>query len=578
MAFLGASVTVIDSRKEFSRNNVLHLWPFCIQDLKALGAKSFYGKFCSGAIDHCSIRRLQLLLLKVALLLGVTFHRELFFQSIQPRLDGTWHARLSNALDQSEYTLLEDQSWDSIVDATGGSANTASTISPDLSRKEFRGLLAIGITVNFVNGGTQAEQNVEEISGVASIYKQHFFAQLRNATGIDLENIVYYKDDTHYFVMTARTKSLLSRGVLKSTCDDASQLLQRSNIDPIALQAYARDAANFATQYQLPELRFALNSRGNPDVSIFDFTSRYHSKYAAVVRKTKTSSLLGLLVGDALINPFWPTGTGIGKGFLGVFDACWTFRQMCLPDSEVTRTLQERELIYKLLDQCDPSTLQKKFAQYTIDPKTRYMNLASIAMQQKTTQILFVEEIKGKRKSLAPIKVAPEKKQNRGSTLNDQEKIILSWMSSILPYRVKSWNDIDFAKGEILLDLIKYNRPELIDNDTLPPKMTPFDKTELAINITKTSLSFEPMGTASDFTKRKPDQLLMLTFLTQLRENLQNPLPQQTTPSKLKKGRAGADHNANHKQKSTKSKKSPKKSLEEKLSKLTESLKRRSGK
>ena len=129
-------------------------------------------------------------------------------------------------------------------------------------------------------------------------------------------------------------------------------------------QAYARDAANFATQYQLPELRFAKNSRGNPDVSIFDFTSRYHSKYAAVVRKTKNSSLLGLLVGDALINPFWPTGTGIGKGFLGVFDACWTFRQMCMPNGDVTQALQERELIYKLLDQCDsPGALSKKFRQ-----------------------------------------------------------------------------------------------------------------------------------------------------------------------------------------------------------------------
>ena len=410
-----------------SRNNVLHLWPFCIQDLKALGAKSFYGKFCSGAIDHCSIRRLQLLLLKVALLLGVTFHRELYFESILPRVDGSWYARIKQA-DQAESPLLTHHAWSCIVDATGGSANTASTISPDLSRKEFRGLLAIGITVNFVNSGTQAEQNVEEISGVASIYKQHFFAQLRNATGIDLENIVYYKDDTHYFVMTARTKSLLSRGVLKSTCDDSSQLLRRSNIDPIALQAYARDAAMFATQYQLPDLHYALNSRGNPDVSIFDFTSRYHSKYAAVVRKTKSASLLGLLVGDALINPFWPTGTGIGKGFLGVFDACWTFRHMCLPEGDVTAALQERELIYKLLDQCDPSTLQKKFGLYTIDPKTRYKQLASIAMQQRTTQILFVEEIKGKRKSLAPMKAQPQKKQNRGSTLNDQEKIIMSWM------------------------------------------------------------------------------------------------------------------------------------------------------
>lgn len=33
--------------------------------------------------------------------------------------------------------------------------------------------------------------------------------------GIDLENIVYYKDDTHYFVMTAKKQCLLQLGVLR---------------------------------------------------------------------------------------------------------------------------------------------------------------------------------------------------------------------------------------------------------------------------------------------------------------------------------------------------------------------------
>ena len=33
--------------------------------------------------------------------------------------------------------------------------------------------------------------------------------------GIDLENIVYFKDEMHYFVMTAKKQSLLKRGVLK---------------------------------------------------------------------------------------------------------------------------------------------------------------------------------------------------------------------------------------------------------------------------------------------------------------------------------------------------------------------------
>ena len=42
-------------------------------------------------------------------------------------------------------------------------------------RKEFRGKLAIAITVNFINGYTAEEQRVEEISGVAFIFNQKFF-------------------------------------------------------------------------------------------------------------------------------------------------------------------------------------------------------------------------------------------------------------------------------------------------------------------------------------------------------------------------------------------------------------------
>ena len=60
-ALLGAEVDVVEKRSSFSRNNVLHLWPFLIDDLRGLGAKKFYGKFCAGAIDH--VCTLELLLL-----------------------------------------------------------------------------------------------------------------------------------------------------------------------------------------------------------------------------------------------------------------------------------------------------------------------------------------------------------------------------------------------------------------------------------------------------------------------------------------------------------------------------------
>ena len=51
-ALLGARVDLVEKRTGFTRNNSLHLWPFLITDLRNLGAKKFYGKFASGAIDH----------------------------------------------------------------------------------------------------------------------------------------------------------------------------------------------------------------------------------------------------------------------------------------------------------------------------------------------------------------------------------------------------------------------------------------------------------------------------------------------------------------------------------------------
>ena len=41
-----------------------------------------------------------------------------------------------------------------------------------IRRKEFRGKLAIAITANFTNKRTTAEAVVDEISGVAFVYKQ----------------------------------------------------------------------------------------------------------------------------------------------------------------------------------------------------------------------------------------------------------------------------------------------------------------------------------------------------------------------------------------------------------------------
>ncbi|XP_039456544.1 protein-methionine sulfoxide oxidase mical3b isoform X8 [Oreochromis aureus] len=322
LSFMGARVVLLEKRDTFSRNNVLHLWPFTIHDLRGLGAKKFYGRFCAGSIDHISIRQLQLVLLKVALLLGVEVHVNVEFKKLVEPAEDQHRHKLGWRMEVSPKNHPVSQLEFDVIIGADGRRNTL----PGFRRKEFRGKLAIAITANFKNRNTTAEAKVEEISGVAFIFNQRFFQELRQETGIDLENIVYYKDDTHYFVMTAKKQSLLEKGVILQDFADTELLLSRGNVDQNALQAYAREAADFSTNHQLPTLDFAMNHYGQPDVAMFDFTCMYASENAAMVRQRHGHQLLVTLVGDSLLEPFWPMGTGVARGFLAALDSAWMIR------------------------------------------------------------------------------------------------------------------------------------------------------------------------------------------------------------------------------------------------------------
>lgn len=550
LQLLGASrVVVVEKRSRFSRNNVLHLWPFVIDDLKSLGAKKFYGKFCAGSIDHISIRQLQLILLKICLMIGCDFRDSCSYLHLCPssviqtkkatsethsdsiQANGTSdsvesitqtcdlddaklpssvdlakvsclsndqaenipdpkgepneaykpsqdeysktessdtndmqspkednqpkesdqqetgdsknlqknpsikvnHALLDNkpqseikeeenhlqkkgenlrgarAHFQSDHHLQEEElhsyEWDIIIGADG----RRNTLSKFFPRKEFRGRLAIAITANFINRQTPAEASVSEISGLSFIYNQDMFNALAYDTNIQLENICYYKDDTHYFVMTAKKKSLLERGVLINDYATTQDLLSDSNVNRQALFKYAKDAAYWTTG--LEPLDFALNHYGQEDCAMFDFTSMYAASNACKALRTRDGGLaLVSLVGDSLLEPFWPTGSGCARGFLSSFDAAWMCRQWAVnkcaivdyhhsTSSRSSRTrsstgsdrnrlsepttynrmalsvMAERESIYRILAQTTSENLQQNYTLWTLNPHTRYPNL-----------------------------------------------------------------------------------------------------------------------------------------------------------------------------------------------------------
>nr|XP_054589635.1 protein-methionine sulfoxide oxidase mical3a isoform X9 [Nothobranchius furzeri] len=533
LAFLGAKVVVLEKRDAFSRNNVLHLWPFTIQDLRGLGAKKFYGKFCAGAIDHISIRQLQLMLLKVALLLGIEIHVNVEFKAlIEPPEDKEsegigWRAEV-----HPRTHPVNELEFDVIIGADGR-RNTL----PGFRRKEFRGKLAIAITANFINRNTTAEAKVEEISGVAFIFNQKFFQDLREATGIDLENIVYYKDDTHYFVMTAKKQSLLEKGVILHDYADTELLLSRANVDQAALLSYAREAADFSTNHQLPTLDFAINHYGQPDVAMFDFTCMYASENAAMVRQRGGHTLLVALVGDSLLEPFWPMGTGIARGFLAAMDSGWMVKSWAQGKTPL-EVLAERESIYRLLPQTTPENVSKNFSQYSLDPTTRYPNISlNFLRPSQVRHLVDTGECREMRIDIENvISLSTPKLTRNDDYLLDrqlQESVarsskLLNWCQRQTEgYRNVNVTDLTMSwkSGLALCALIHRYRPDLIDFDSLD-EQDHARNNQLSFDVAEKEFGISPCMTGKEMSSVvEPDKLSMVMYLSQFYEMFKDTVP-----------------------------------------------------
>ncbi|XP_047437053.1 F-actin-monooxygenase mical2b isoform X5 [Mugil cephalus] len=523
LALMGAKVVVIEKRDSFSRNNVLHLWPYTIHDLRGLGAKKFYGKFCAGAIDHISIQQLQLILLKVALIVAVEFHINVEFVKLsEPPEDQENEGVGWRAVIRPADHPVANFEFDVVVGADGR-RNTLE----GFKRKEFRGKLAIAITANFINRNTTAEAKVEEISGVAFIFNQKFFLDLKEETGIDLENIVYYRDNTHYFVMTAKKQSLLDKGVVINDYIETQMLLSSENVNQEALLCYAREAADFGTNYQLPTLDFAMNHCGQPDVAMFDFTSMYASENAALVRERSGRQLLVALVGDSLLEPFWPMGTGCARGFLAAFDTAWMVKSWA-QGRTVLEVLAERESIYRLLPQTTPENLAKNFEQYTVDPGTRYPNLNTACVRPHQVRHLYISG------ELNPCSLERAASIRRPVNLSRRESEIrparlLTWCQKQTEgYRNVTITDLtsSWKSGIALCALIHRFRPQLIDFNSLN-ELDHAANLQLAFDISEREFGIRSFASAKELSADEElDKTKMSTYLSKFYELFRGtPLP-----------------------------------------------------
>lgn len=372
---------MVEKRTSFSRNNILLLWPTTIQDLFDLGAKTFHPSLCSGDRNTCGIKQLQLVLLKLALALGVEVVDGCEFVGIvgsrdgdpplleavfTRRIGGGSRSRDANSDGGGSAAAGSDDGegvpsaaklqfpFHHLVGADGENGAVAPLLG--FEKKAFKAGEALGLTVNFLNKRSAAEMQLEETNR-AKHFHQAWFAELTKATGgsVEFENLIYFRGETHYIVCTPKRGGLQHFGVFKMMHPSPKLLLARSNIATEKLEELCRTIATFlgipATCSFAPAAIRSNNvggggggggsdggSDGCSDGQLFDFTTKSgavvpfqylvatahdgaeDAKEWQVVQQAGGAAAVVHLVGDTLLAPFWPQGTGANRAFLSAVD------------------------------------------------------------------------------------------------------------------------------------------------------------------------------------------------------------------------------------------------------------------
>jgi len=388
LRLLGAEVVVLERRAAYERINRLHLWKWCGEDLKGWGAKVLEPPELSFGSDpdflHIGISELQELLLKAALLLGVQVFFGAEFSGSVP--GEQWNILIGDAMHDSSGirpgppipACLSGATI--LIGADGPRGSVARAHSFKLQESQgLRREAALGLVANYCNFSTASEKGRRPFSLARQFYEQ-LFKDCEEKTNVVLENIVcYISANTHYFVMTPTKKSLQNCGVIDADCKEGETL---SSINSEMLATVAREIVALPWRTGDPVLPAEVLASPAGPPTLFDFSRQKRAAEGLQVVETSAGArMLVGLCGDALIEPFWPEGLGVVRGFFGALDVASAAKVWAETghDSEAAvchfegAFRQLRSLAAKTrINVCKPDEKT-----YGLDPSTRYRYMSS---------------------------------------------------------------------------------------------------------------------------------------------------------------------------------------------------------
>jgi len=419
LRLLGAQVTVLERRDKFNRLNRLHLWSWCGEDLKALGARCLEPPPADFGSDpdllNAGIGEIQILLLKTSLLLGVQVLVNTSYSGVrwagveaggwvvrcERKIQAVTSPSAGSARNASSSSSSAHLPGVAVVVGAGGLASSfgRSAGMETVEVSSLRAEDAIGLVCNFTpsTSSTSGGDKSLRCFSLARQFYDGMFQRLKAETGADLENIVYTRSKaSHYFVMTPTRRCLIEAGVLRDPT--AKPMLHASNVDRVALDRLVRRIVAFRFREGQETLAEAYSSAvgeatelqyADSGPQLFDFSKMFRaaeglnflSPPASAGKAAEDYQLLMALAGDALVEPFWPEGLGIVRGFFGVLDVAYaTARWAAGIPLPVVRS--EFAAAYGQLKTLGAASrgrvLRDDESKYALAPSTRYRGVSSV--------------------------------------------------------------------------------------------------------------------------------------------------------------------------------------------------------
>jgi len=369
----GHQVTLVEKRREIknedgtlkqlgftNRINRPHMWPFVRNDLLKLNGKDLmnqkaaYPVFTEPETSSIGIDELQCLLIKNSLLLGVDFRFGVGYQNAvivtdEKTLVTHWNCEMTyDEVSAKKYGMkvgVNQQDFDVIIGCDGPRSavrDTQAKFFGNVEKRKFMDCVGIVANVRKVSKKRLKEMGFEfgqepgDMNRTKMVFKE-FFGKLESEADADIENLIYYKASTHnYTILVPKRADLIKHGLSGKVYSfhQGREGNASRDAEKAKLKAYCARVLTVGGIPIDPELPNGGFVDVPNDCMAFDFAECWNTKKSMHFNlappgydveedgEWEGRKLVPMvaLAGDSLLEPFWPMGLGLKRGWQAIMD------------------------------------------------------------------------------------------------------------------------------------------------------------------------------------------------------------------------------------------------------------------